>query len=246
MEWSDLKNDADAWWWLTRERRTGIYIIEARDPAHYVTRTYKRDLELYVKSKAGILKDGTPPPEPPVGRRIYKVGAAGNMGGTLGRRLSQYATLNFPNGFLVHYIGISGKSDPSFTPHGGHSNTSQVQRVERRILDTLKASGKLYRSLGASEWTFEALPRLIEIARVAHGGNSGRQFHSVKGALVDDRNVPLTTIARAARNPGGVPSGALATSQDPAEDPDLPPPTKPFINRSHLARKAGVPRRYQD
>jgi hypothetical protein len=233
MEWSALKNDPATWWWLTRERRTGIYIIEARDQAHYTTRTYKRDLELYAKGKTDKWKDGTPPPEPPVGKRIYKVGAAGNMGGTLGRRLSQYATLNFPNGFLVHYIGISGKSDPTFTPHGGHSNTSQVQRVERKILDTLKTRGTLYRSLGAKEWTFEPLDSLIQIARVAHGGNAGRQFHAVRGTLVDDKNTPITSVARYAW-----------TITDVAADTDLPPPTKPFIDRSHLTRSAGMPSRF--
>ena len=234
MEWSELKNDPDSWWWLTQERRTGIYIIEARDPAHYTTRTYKRDFARYVKSKA----DGPLPPEPPVGSRIYKVGAAGNYGGTLGRRLSQYATLSFPNGFLVHYLGISGKSDPTFTPHGGHSNTSQVQRTERKILDTLKSRHKMYRSLGASEWTFEKLPQLIEVARAAHGGNAGRQFHVANGSLVDDRGVPLTTIAREARARGRTP-GAF-------QDPDMPPPTRPFIDRAHLKRTAGVPKRFQD
>ena len=235
MEWSTLKNDPDTWWWLTRERRTGIYIIEARDPAHYTTRAYKRDFELYAKQKGGKWKDGAAPPEPPVGKRIYKVGAAGNMGGTLGRRLSQYATLNFPNGFLVHYIGISGKSDPTFTPHGGHSNISQVQRVERKILDTLKSRGTLYRSLGAKEWTFEPLESLIRIAREAHGGNAGRQFRAVSGTLVDDKNKPITSVARDAR-----------TITNVAADPDLPPPTKPFIDRSHLARSAGIPSRFLD
>ncbi len=231
MEWSDIKNNPEVRRWLTHERRTGIYIIEARDAAHYTTRTYKRDYALYGKHKSGHWKDGKEPPEPPVGRRIYKVGAAGNQGGTLGRRLSQYATLNFPNGFLVHYIGISGKSDPSFQPHGGHSNKSQVKRVEDKILGELKARGRIYRSLGASEWTFESLPRLIEIARSAHGANSGRQFQAEHGMLVDSRGTPITVVA-----------SKPVTIID--EDGDLPPAMRPFIERAK--RNTRLPARFRD
>jgi hypothetical protein len=174
MDFAALKSNKAVWAYLNTKRRAGVYIIEAADEAHFTTMLYKREFLNYKQNQ------GAPFRPPPAGRRIYKVGAAGPHGGSIGQRLAQYGTMSFPNGFLVHYIGVAGgRTDNSDL----YSHKSQVSGIERRILNKLKERGALYHGLNATEWTYESLPELIRLAKAAHTSR-GRQFEARGGMLV--------------------------------------------------------------
>lgn len=194
MDYAALRNNKEVWAYL--RSRSGVYIIEAPDAAHVTTQKYRNEFEQYRLNRLG----GHSPP--PRGLRIYKIGAAGISGGNLAGRLGQYGSVAFPNGYLVHYIGIAGGRQENHDLYQSYSHKTQVGTFEKRALDALKSAGLIYRSLHAREWTFAKLPQLIKVAEEAARITRGRQLVAVNGMLVTTNGkgryqdgVPITEVA---------------------------------------------------